>query len=657
MKMGSAAAVSMSQGDVGLEEKMPPRVQAKARTVDCCDLKRRFDQLKVMRSGVEQVWNDIERYFMPLGSGGKPYVQVVESSVEWRRPDVWDSTAIDAAQKLAASIHGSVTSPAIRWFKLAWRDEDLKKDVEAAKWLDDVGDDVFDCLQDSDFNTEIASADQDLVGYGNAFVIQEPVSETEWRGLDFLALHIREGYFEPDHKDQIKTFFRRLSWSAVQILSKFGKDGCPEHILKKAQDGKNLEERIEVVFCVFTRDDVVADLERRRGRNQKRQKQRLNKRRRNPVETDEVTYPLAPALRPFGFCYFLAENGDCLGEEGGYYEMPVMLARWQKTAGSMWGHGPCNILLPTVKYLNAYMELDHGAAAKVVDPATLVTERGLLSDLDLDPGGITVVRDVDKDVKVHESKARFEVSEKKLAELRGMVERGLHNNELTLKDSPAMTATEVTARYELMNRILGSTLSRIENDLLSPIVKNAIGHMWRAGQLATMPESVKRKFSSGEAEFNIEYQGPLSRAQRTDEVAAIERVLSFAAALLKMGMPIQVVMATIDVVAAIREVAKRLGTPADLLKPDKEVKAAIKAMEDQANRAANAQIKKTEGEAADAHASAAAQSANARGASAGAVPAGGVKGLPIPARPGPVVAPPYGIPQPNPTQPAEEQPA
>jgi hypothetical protein len=626
-------------------------------TVDTHDLKRRFDQLRSMRKNVEGVWDQIERFFFPLGSGTHPFTKLTEGSVEWNRIDVWDSTAIDAAQKLAASIHGSVTSPAIRWFKLAWRTEDLHDDTEAASWLDEVGDAVFQTLQDSDFQVEIASADQDLVGYGNTIVVEEVADEMEWKGVDFEAIPVRQCFLEPDSQGGIVRFFNLLSWSSVQIDDKFGAK-TPQAIKDKAKSGKNLDERIEVVFCVFEREEAEERIEAINARNRKRREARdaaakaaqadvdvarqegRDPRRLKASEPDEPTYPLAPHLRPVGCVYFLAETGERLGDERGYYEMPVCWARWQKTSGSMWGHGPCGTLLPTVKGLNAWLEAELQAAAKVVDPVTFSTERGLLSDLDLEPGGVNVARSKD-DVWIFESGAKFDVSARTIQDHRAMIQRGLHNDELTLKDSPAMTAAEVHARYELMNRILGSTLARIETELLSPIVKITIGHLLRAKQLPPMPDKVKKLFEAGGSDFNIEYQGPLARSQRTDEVAAIERVLAFCAAQLKMGVPFPLIDATVDMPGAIRQVVKLLGTPANLLKPVEEIEKARKQMQ----AAQDAAMQQQQAETAAKASEAVANHAQARAALAGpATPPPGIGGAtpgPVPAGPPPIVTPPF----------------
>lgn len=638
-------------------------------TVNCIELKQRVDQLISDRAPVEAVWDRIARFFVPMGSGSQPAVDIAGEggAQQSGSPEVWDSTAIDSAQKLAASIHGAVTSPAIRWFKLAWRDQELKDDQDSASWLDLVADRVFQTLQDSDFDTEIASADQDLVGFGNTIVVEEPADSWEWRGVDFEAVPLREAYFEPDSRGEVMTFYRRLSWTAGQILDRCRRRGCPppERIAQAHEGGKDITRRYTVIFCIFEREEAKKKIAATHRSNSLRYKQRREAEARHadamrrhraalidapegaeepaepemePVQDEEPTYPLAEHLRPYGCVYFLHEGGERIGGEGGYYEMPVCIARWQKTTGSIWGHGPCHILLPTVQYLNGWMETAHQGFAKAVDGTWGVTERGLLSDPDLTPGGFTVFRDKDS-VWPLQPNSDHNVAQFTLEDLRGMVRRGLHNDELTLRDSPAMTATEVQARYELMNRVLGSTLARIEKGLLSPVVKITIGHLLRARQLPEMPAKVLEKYRAGKVEFNIEYQGPLARSQRTDEVAAIERVLAFAAGLLKMGVPMPVVMATIDVVKAIRDIATLLGTPANLLKAPEEVQKAIEQIQELDRRMAAAQTAKVEGEAAANHAAARASMVSADMAAQGGAAAG--DGLPVPASPPPIVSPAY----------------
>lgn len=580
-----------------METMEAPRAKGPQRTMDTIKLGHRFRLAQTSKSQFEASCDQIEKFIAPF-TGGRLPGNDGESTIEWKRLQVWDFTAIDGARKLAANMHGSITSPAIRWYRMNLRDKTLMDDVDARTYADEVTDRTFDALQDSDFNTEVSSAYLELVAYGNAFIMCEPVNEHVWEGLDFTAIPIREGFFEEDHKGRIKTFFRLLTWSAVQIADKFGEEGLPDAVAEALKKPDAATKTFEVVFCVDERQDRM---------------KKWKAAKKKPAV-------LAKHMRPFGSCYFLLDSGCTpLGEEGGYYEMPVFLARWEKTPGSAWGHGPGHISLPTVKYLNAWMETEKKAQEKTVDPTTLVNERGLLSDIDHAPGKMVVVRDTEKDIKVLESGSRFDVANDAITELRAMIRQIFHVDELQLKDSPAMTATETQVRYELMNRVMGSTLARIQSDMLDPLLHLVISILARARQLPKMPSSIRDQGG----DYSLEYQGPLSRAQRTDEVAAIERGAAFVAGLLKMGF--EEVRDDFDPGEAVREAFKRLGVPAKVLPSETKRNQRRKAREELMARMAQAEAARAEGEAAQ-------QGADAVAAAQGA-------GLPVPASPTPVVSP------------------
>jgi hypothetical protein len=196
-----------------------------------------------------------------------------------------------------------------------------------------------------------------------------------------------------------------------------------------------------------------------------------------------------------------------------------------------------------------------------------------------------------------------------------------HEDELTLKDSPSMTATEAQIRYELMNRVLGSTLSLLQSDVLDLIVMLCIQMLARERRLPPVPPKLKL----ADGKFGIEYHGPLARAQRTDEVAAIERLASFVAALAKLEF--QDARDVFDPVSAVREVAARLGCPAGVLISEDKVRAKIAQREAAATQLAKAQVAKAQGEALE-QAGMGAQAMQEAGA-------------PVPAQPPPVVNPPF----------------
>jgi hypothetical protein len=245
-----------------------------------------------------------------------------------------------------------------------------------------------------------------------------------------------------------------------------------------------------------------------------------------------------------------------------------------------------------------------------VDPATIVTERGLLSDLNLRKGGKTVVRRLD-DISTYESKARFDVSEMMLADMRNMVRKHFREDDLTLKDSPAMTATEAQLRVELLNRLFGSTVGRTNNDLSDPMLQLVFNMMYRADRFPPPPPSV---LASNPA-MQIEYLGPFMRSQRTDEVAAIERLFSAVAAAKKMGF--EDAADAFSAGGAVREMADRLSTPAACLNSVAEAKAQADNRAKMQKAAQTAEVMKTAAEGDKAAAMAQATQGGADGDAAG----------------------------------------
>lgn len=505
--------------------------------MEAIEIKQRYDALWGIRKTVEQDWDLIEKFIAPLRGGKFFQEQSSEHEIDWRRGrDVFDSTAILASNTLASSIHGALTSPSTRWFSLRFRDDKLNVEDEAIEWLQACSERIWYALQDSDFNLEVNEAYQDLVAFGTSCVIEEAESEVEWKGIDFSTLPIREIYFEQNHKGQIEHFYRRLQWTPLQIITKFGEDKVPEYIKEQAKQPGQADHKLTVIYAVYPR----------KGK-----------------ENADVTQLLAPKQRPFASKYIIHSNAEQVGDEGGYYEMPAYIPRYQKTSGSMWGFGAGTIAISDVMTLNAVVEQRLSAAAKAIDPPSLVTERGLLSDLDLEPGGLTVVRDING-AKPYESGARFDVSEGMIADLRNSVNRMFLVDRLELKESPAMTATEVNARYDLMQRLLGPVFGRLQTDFLNPMLERTFRIMFRAGQFPPMPDSLAER----EAELDVEYIGPMGRAQKSDMLGAMSQWMRDMAELGELYPELRMLP---DAQAYGREMAKAANVPATIVRSKEEV--------------------------------------------------------------------------------------
>jgi hypothetical protein len=523
------------------------------------DIIKRYEQHRSDRSTIEGTWDIIERYIYPLGGGKFFQDQTTEGEMDWNRSRyIFDSTAIMAHQTLAASIHSNITSPTDKWFDLRFKQTELNNDLEAVQWLESCGNEVYQALQESNFNLEINKSYMDLTAMGNTCIVEEVPSETEWQGIDFSSVPIREIFFDPDKKGQICNLYRRLQWEPSRIISKFGMDNVPQDIRDRYEAG-NLEKQ-EIVFCIYKRMDK---------------------------QDADVTRMLAPMERPYGYKYILKKGQETLGEEGGYYEMPAFFAPWAKASGSKWGYGPGFYALGDTITLNTVVQMTLSAAAKAIDPPVLTQQRNIIGDMDLQPAGETVVRDIGG-TRPYESGAKFDVSNLLIDRLQDAIRRQFHNHQLELKESPAMTATEVQVRYELMQKVLGTVLGQLQTGLLDPIVQRTFNILTRAGRLPQMPEQIAALGGSVE----IEYTGPMSRSQKSDKAVSMER---FMMTLSQVGQIFPEMMDLMDVDQYGRKLAEYMGVPADALRDAEEV-ANIRKQRQQA-QAQQMQLEQTQAQA------------------------------------------------------------
>lgn len=543
------------------------------------DIKQRFGRLVQMRQTVQETWDSIEQYIAPY-RGRFFRDEKSENSVEWRRPYVYDSTAVMGAQSLAAHLHSSLTSSSIKWFDMRFRDESLNDSNEALKWLEECTDSIYTALNDSNFNVQIGETYQDLVDFGSSIIMEEVVNEKEWKGINFTSIPLKQAYFEEDAEGGVLNFYRKLEMTPLQLVDKFG-DDVPDEIKRSASEGSTTANtKLDVIFCIFKRaSDPDVDL----------------------------TKLIAPLARPFGFKYMLASTAEGLGNEGGYYEMPAYVPRWRTTSDSMWGNSPSMLALADCMTLNRLIEMMISAAEKVIDPPTIVTERGLISDLDLNPAGLTVVKALGE-IAPYESAARFDVSYNEIERYRSNIREYYMLDQLMLpkmEGTPA-TATEINARVAQLERLIGPTLGRLQNDLLDPIVSRTFNILYRNKQLPEMPQIVAEKAKH----IDVEYVGPLARTQQAHQVTAFDRWL------MQVQMTAQINPDAVDIPdfdAALRDVGVMQGVPAKWMKSKAAIEEVRKARAKAQAEAQQAEIEKTQGQAFNQEAQGQAALANAGG--------------------------------------------
>jgi hypothetical protein len=488
-------------------------------------IKKRVDALASDRGTWEVNWQEILDYVMPR----KADVVTLRTKGEKRTEVLFDSSAITANNLLAASLHGTLTSPSLPWFSIKLRDEELNKNRDVQLWLEDTGRKMYDTFNETNFNTEVHELYLDLCSIGTAAIFVEEANEGfDKNGIHFNTLHIAEYYIQENVNGKVDTLYRKYKLTARQAVQEFGEKNVGEKILTAAKEKP--DQKFNFIHAV----EPTEDYKRATGKS-------LTK-------------------LPYHSCH-VCEEDKMVVRTGGYNEFPYLVPRWSKATGEIFGRSPSYNALPDIKTLNKAVEIGLKAWAKAIDPPLLVQDDGVIGRVRTTPAGITVVRN-DGAVKPLQIASNWQITDLKENQLRTAIRQAFYSDQLQLQDGPQMTATEVQVRYELMQRLLGPTLGRFQTEFLNPLIERVFGIMYRAKALNEAPSII------GDTKIDIEYVGPLARSQRMEEAVAIERLYQLA---MSIGQIDPSIMDNIDHDEAIRMRAKLLGVPKTIMKDINDV--------------------------------------------------------------------------------------
>ncbi len=536
--------------------------------MDGKDIKRRTMARKADRSNLDGMWDVIERFIVPFRAM-MFQSKNQEGNVDWRRREIFDPTAINANTNLAAHIHGAMTNSELKWFGFGFQDMKLREIGEAKEWLEEADEITYQSIKQSNFDLEANEIYIDLTAFGGGIMTSMPEEDStgDLESTRYKTLPVDECYYDVDVNGDVINFYRIINWTADQIVGKFGEEGLPNVILHAFNDPSNSLERFKLIFCIY-------------------------KRRGEEYEDANTFVKLAVENRPYGSKYIFWDDCTDIGEEGGHHEMPVFAPQWRRVSGSKHGFSPSMIAIWDVLTLNQLVELVLVAGEKVLDPTLMTTKKGVFGDIDLSAGGTVVVQDLEKSMKAFESGARFDVSALNKSDLINSINETYYVDELKLKDSPAMTAAEVHARVQLMQRLIGPTFGRLKTHFMDPAVTRQFMINFRYKKFPPLPPSLAEAVNST---LKIDYLGTLAKSQKMEAAASIDRWVGTTVALSE-AYPEARDLPNIDEI--VREQAENEGVPTRLVNSRAKVKKKRLADEKQQQQATQIAMATAEGEAA-----------------------------------------------------------
>jgi hypothetical protein len=487
----------------------------------------RNDKMKTTRALYEPLWEDIARFISPnrMGIGYKPSPGAKQTT------DIYDSGAIFASDQFASSMSGAITPSSSKWHYLKLADYRMNSIKEIMDWLELCTELMHYTRMRSNFYSEIPEVYSDLGNFGEGclFIEENPIKKMGFNGIYYKALANSEYCTAENHQGFVDTLFREFEMSVIAASKKW-EDKLPKKITDELT--KEPDKKFKFLHCVFPDDK--------------------------------------PSAKEY-LSYYISLDEKELISEGGYYEFPYAVPRMKKSSGEEYGRGQGHIALPDTKSLNKAKEFGLKAWAKELDPATFEKDGGVIGSLKLRPGGRNIVRDKDS-IWMLDHHIRYDVSQIKEDELRKSIRQIYYSDQLQIQEGPEMTATEIQVRYELMQRLLGPGMGRITIELLKPCIEREFGIQMRARALPMPPKILSQM---GVREIDVEYEGPLARAQRASDILGVQRTYSFVTSIMQTP-PTDGISNPRDILdddEATRFMAEASGAPSRIIKSVEQVQA------------------------------------------------------------------------------------
>lgn len=469
----------------------------------------------------EPNWQECYDHIIPRKSD----IQRTNAAGIKRGNELFDSTGIMSNNLLAGLLHSMLTNPTLLFFELIMGDLALDDDEMVKAYLQDCAQRMITVMNNSNFQTEIHEVYLDL-GIGTAALY---IGEHPDKIVHFSARSMKEIYVEENNLGMIDIVDRVFKWKLRQIVQEFGVESLPPKLFKEYKDGNQNE--FEIVHIT------------------------------EPMTDEE--YTAKSKTFKFKSCYLMKEDAVKLSEKN-FHEFPYCVPRWTKTTGEVYGRGPGMDMLPAIKMVDRMMETTLKGAQKTVDPPLMVADDGVIGNVRLTPGGLTVVRPLsDVPIRPLITDARIDFGIQLIESVRQEIRKGFFIDQIQLREGDRMTAAEVNQRTEENLRLMGPVLGRQNFELLRPLIERVFGIMSRKNLFPLAPEQIRGK------SFDVRYSSLVARAQRMSEGQNLTRAISVAAPFINADPQ------AVDVINAdecLKYTLDIYGVPQKLLRSAQEVK-------------------------------------------------------------------------------------
>lgn len=494
-----------------------------------------FDRAFSKREPFAELWEDVYELTIP-----ERWQRIREEDPRAIYDSLYDSTAVQAAARLSNLLVTGLVPPWVKWFSLVpgpLLPEDQRQALRVQ--LDLVNKILFIVLNSSNLSQEIQPAFLDLM-IGQGAILVEPARANQ--GVQFTCVPIDDLAFAEDAEGIVSHIYRRHMVPAWEIL----------------RNGKWM-------------DRIGEDSEL--GRNL----------RADTTKTHEVKVAVLPTDNNRFSLHTIIQQGAG-GQPGPMYledprvlrRNPYLVFRWSKIAGSPYGRGPALESFGDNRALNKVKELTLLNLALAVNPAVTAVDDGIVNpyNLTIAPGAVIPVLSNDRanpPLSAFNDGRSFDAAFFGMKDVRDSLQIAFLADRFSPITGTKMTATEIIERSRVIAQDLGATYSRLQNELLFPLVRNVVGILSAQNILPDIP-------IDGNV-VDVVFLSQLAQAQRLQEV---DSLLQFSTVAQQLGQTDPRAGLVLDSVEVLRRMSELMSIDSAVLRDDAEIDATIAQFQAQA---------------------------------------------------------------------------
>lgn len=482
-------------------------------------LVKRIEGMFAARQPLESLWQTVYQFVLPeraqffLGSSGPGVSPRIGD-------EVFDSTAIDSAERLVELLITGLIPPWQKWFRIVpgpyIRDPALREQLLPLLELAETV--LLSFLNDSNFYLEMQTMLLDRVVGGTGCIQRRPSEDR----LRYKTIPLAETALQEDSDGEITAVARRYRLSYRDLERTYPGKLPTTWALAAAEDPDNPKHEV--------------------------------------YELDSRT-----AAGDWATVVMLKEGGHELFRSV-YSHQRTFATRWSAMAGSPYGRGPGMRAISDVRALNKLKEMVLKNAALAVAGVYTVTDDGVINPytVSLEPGArIPVASNNPNDPSILPlpTSGNFDVGSFSMEDLRNSIKRIFMDDQFAPLGRTPQSATEVAERTRVLAQSMGAATARLQHEVLLPLLQDAFAWLASRGEL---PEGL----DLASHDVRVEFVSPLARAQWAEEEQSILEMMNYAA---EFGQVDPKAGLAVDVHEALRVLGEKKAVPTSIMRSASEI--------------------------------------------------------------------------------------